>query len=142
MLGSRMPLLDPVSAAWNTVAKFGDYESAQRAVDRLSDDGFPVEKLDIVGSGLRLVERVTGRLTSGAFAGDNLSHPIGYRPGPAAECRLLSTTQGRTVSTAKLVWLCRKCRDAGGRRGSRTGALICAEGRSEPGGQVVAECGG
>ncbi len=59
-----MPVLNPISAAWNTVARFDDYESAQRAVDRLSDDGFPVEKLDIVGSGLRLVERVTGRLTS------------------------------------------------------------------------------
>jgi hypothetical protein len=59
-----MPLTDPISAAWNTVARFDDYESAQRAVDRLSDDGFPVEKLDIVGSGLRLVERVTGRLTT------------------------------------------------------------------------------
>jgi hypothetical protein len=45
-----MPLADPISAAWNTVARFDDYESAQRAVDRLSDDGFPVEKLDIVGS--------------------------------------------------------------------------------------------
>ncbi|HEX6452154.1 MAG TPA: general stress protein [Trebonia sp.] len=64
-----MPLLNPVSAAWNTVARFDDYESAQRAVDRLSDDGFPVEKLDVVGSGLRLVERVTGRLTSGRAAG-------------------------------------------------------------------------
>jgi len=63
MLGSRVRLLDPVSAAWNTVARFDDYETAQRAVDRLSDDGFPVEKLDIVGSDLRLVERVTGRLT-------------------------------------------------------------------------------
>jgi len=59
-----MPLADPISAAWNTVARFDDYDSAQRAVDRLSDDGFPVEKLDIVGSGLRLVERVTGRLTT------------------------------------------------------------------------------
>ena len=48
MLGSRVRLLDPVSAAWNTVARFDDYEAAQRAVDRLSDDGFPVEKLDIV----------------------------------------------------------------------------------------------
>ncbi|MGH3246948.1 MAG: general stress protein [Trebonia sp.] len=69
MLGSTMRPLDPVSAAWNTVARFDDYESAQRAVDRLSDDGFPVEKLDIVGSGLRLVERVTGRLTRGRAAG-------------------------------------------------------------------------
>ena len=64
-----MPLLNPVSAAWNTVARFDDYESAQRAVDRLSDDGLPVEKLDVVGSGLRLVERVTGRLTRGRAAG-------------------------------------------------------------------------
>src|ERR1700722_16290320 len=63
MLGSRLRPLDPVSAAWNTVALFDDYETAQRAVDRLSDDGFPVEKLDIVGSELQLVERVTGRLT-------------------------------------------------------------------------------
>ena len=63
-----MPLLDPVGAAWNTVARFEKYESAQRAVDRLSDDGFPVEKLDIVGSGLRLVERVTGWLIRGRAA--------------------------------------------------------------------------
>ena len=69
MRGSGMPLPDPVSAAWNTVARFEDYESTQRAVDRLSDDGFPVEKLDIAGSGLRLVERVTGRRTRGRAAG-------------------------------------------------------------------------
>ena len=69
MLGSGIPLINPISAAWNTVARFDDYESAQRAVDRLSDDGFPVEKLDIVGSGLRLVERVTGRLTNARAAG-------------------------------------------------------------------------
>ena len=68
MAGIGMRLMDPVSAAWNTVARFDDYESAQAAVDRLSDDGFPVEKLDIVGSGLRLVERVTGRLTRGRAA--------------------------------------------------------------------------
>src|SRR5215469_6841814 len=56
--------VNPVHAAWNTVARFDDYASAQRAVDRLSDDGFPVEKLDIVGSDVRLIERVTGRLTT------------------------------------------------------------------------------
>ena len=32
------PILNPVSAAWNTVARFDEYEAAQRAVDRLSDD--------------------------------------------------------------------------------------------------------
>src|ERR1700728_774542 len=69
MLGSNVRPLDPVSAAWNTVARFDDYETAQRAVDRLSDDGFPVEKLDIIGSELQLVERVTGRLTKARAAG-------------------------------------------------------------------------
>jgi hypothetical protein len=61
--------MTPAFAAWNTVARFDDYETAQRAVDRLSDDGFPVESLDIVGSDLRLVERVTGRLTKARAAG-------------------------------------------------------------------------
>jgi hypothetical protein len=64
VLGTGAPMLNPISAAWNTVARFDDYASAQRAVDRLSDDGFPVEKLDIVGSDVRLIERVTGRLTT------------------------------------------------------------------------------
>jgi hypothetical protein len=63
------PILNPVSAAWNTVARFDDYEDAQRAVDRQSDEGFPVDKLDIVGSEVRLVERVTGRLTTARAAG-------------------------------------------------------------------------
>ena len=58
------PRLDPVSMAWNTVGSYSSYEEAQAAVDRLSDEGFPVENLDIVGSGLRLVERVTGRVTT------------------------------------------------------------------------------
>jgi hypothetical protein len=64
MLTNKPPrLMTPACAAWNTVARFDDYEAAQRAVDQLSDDGFPVETLDIVGSDLHLVERVTGRLT-------------------------------------------------------------------------------
>jgi uncharacterized membrane protein len=62
------PRLDPVYTAWNTVTTYDDYAAAQRAVDRLSDDGFPVEHLDIIGSDLRLVERVTGRLTKARAA--------------------------------------------------------------------------
>jgi uncharacterized membrane protein len=62
------PRLDAAFTAWNTVATYDDYAQAQRAVDRLSDDGFPVEHLDIIGSDLRLVERVTGRLTKGRAA--------------------------------------------------------------------------
>ncbi|MPY58037.1 general stress protein [Streptomyces spongiae] len=60
--------LNPVSVAWNTVASHDTYEAAQETVDRLSDKGFPVEHLDIVGSDLRMVERVTGRLTTGRAA--------------------------------------------------------------------------
>lgn len=45
------------------VGTYDDYPAAQRAVDYLSDQKFPVEHLAIVGSELRQVERVTGRMT-------------------------------------------------------------------------------
>jgi hypothetical protein len=57
-----------ISRAWNTVASFDNYEGAQACVDSLSDAMFPVEHLDIVGTDLRTVERVIGRLTSGRAA--------------------------------------------------------------------------
>jgi hypothetical protein len=60
--------LDAAYQAWNLVGSYDDYEAAQAAVDHLSDAGFPVEHLDIIGSDLRLVERVTGRLTTGRAA--------------------------------------------------------------------------
>ena len=52
---------DSQMRGYRTVASFADYPSAQTAVDRLSDDGFPVEHVVIVGQGLRSVEHVTGR---------------------------------------------------------------------------------
>lgn len=59
---------DEAYLAWNAVAGYDSYEAAQAAVDRLSDQGFPVQHLDIIGSDVRLVERVTGRLTRGRAA--------------------------------------------------------------------------
>jgi uncharacterized membrane protein len=59
-----VPTLTPRRA----VAAYDSYEEAQRAVDRLSDEGFPVEKVAIVGEGLKYVEQVTGRLTTGRAA--------------------------------------------------------------------------
>jgi hypothetical protein len=50
------------------VATYPDYASAQRAVDYLSDNKFPVERTAIVGTDLRLVESVLGRLTVGRAA--------------------------------------------------------------------------
>lgn len=47
------------------IGSYETYELAQRAVDHLSDSHFPVELVTIVGSDLRLVERVTGRLNYG-----------------------------------------------------------------------------
>jgi hypothetical protein len=51
-----------------TVATYGSYGEAERAVDFLSDKGFPVERVAIVGTGLQTVERVTGRVTTGRAA--------------------------------------------------------------------------
>jgi hypothetical protein len=51
------------------LASFSTYEDAQSAVDLLSDEGFPVESVSIVGHDIRTVENVSGRLTSGKAAG-------------------------------------------------------------------------
>jgi hypothetical protein len=60
---------DPAPAeARRTVAAGPRYENAERAVDWLSDQGFPVERVSIVGTGLRSVEEVTGRVTTGRAA--------------------------------------------------------------------------
>jgi hypothetical protein len=51
-----------------TVATYDSYPEAERAVDLLSDRGFPVERVAIVGTGLKSVEQVAGRLTVGRAA--------------------------------------------------------------------------
>lgn len=48
-------------AGTTVLASYDNYIDAQALVDRLSDEGFPVETTAIVGSDLRLVEHVTGR---------------------------------------------------------------------------------
>jgi uncharacterized membrane protein len=55
-------------AARSTVATYATYREAEQAVDRLSDSGFPVEQVTIVGTGLRYVEKVSGRVTTGRAA--------------------------------------------------------------------------
>lgn len=53
---------DRVKAGSRVVASYETYPEAQRAVDHLSDRGFPVETASIVAQELRLVEDVTGRV--------------------------------------------------------------------------------
>lgn len=58
-----VPQEAPRITSWNTVVSYASYAEAQAAVDRLTADSFPVEELEIVGSGLRTVERVTGPMS-------------------------------------------------------------------------------
>ena len=53
----------PMPPRGDTIAQFGTYLEAQKAVDYLSDNHFPVQAVTIVGVDLKMVERVTGRLT-------------------------------------------------------------------------------
>lgn len=58
----------PIPPKGDPIAVYDTYLDAQRAVDYLSDNHFPVQFVTIVGSDLRMVERVTGRLTYGRVA--------------------------------------------------------------------------
>lgn len=58
----------PVEPTGLPVGNYDTYKQAQRAVDYLADNDFPVEHITIVGRELRLVERVVGRLTTAKAA--------------------------------------------------------------------------
>ena len=52
----------------HVIGSYKTYADAERAVDSLADDGFPVQKLTILAQDLRLVEDVTGVLGYGRAA--------------------------------------------------------------------------
>jgi hypothetical protein len=54
--------------ARRTIATYPSYREAERAVDWLSDQGFAVERAAIVGTGLRSVEQIVGRVTTARAA--------------------------------------------------------------------------
>ncbi|MFD0665385.1 general stress protein [Thermocatellispora tengchongensis] len=58
----------PVGGDRRLLVSHPDYLSAQRTVDTLSDAGFPVQNVSIVGQDLRLEEAVTGRVTNARAA--------------------------------------------------------------------------
>ena len=68
-------VMDPQMPTGTEVASYDTYAQARAGVDFLSDAGFDVSAITIVGSDLHLVERVKGRLTiaraslSGASSG-------------------------------------------------------------------------
>lgn len=55
------PVVATVGVAQRPVGEYRSYVEAERAVDHLADHRFPVERVAIVGHGLSLVEKVTGR---------------------------------------------------------------------------------
>lgn len=80
-------MIQAPKVARHTAASYASYAEAQRAVDYLSDQKLPVERLAIVAEGLRFVEQVTGRLNygraalngalSGATTGTFVGFPLG-----------------------------------------------------------------
>jgi hypothetical protein len=65
---ARVPAV-PTPPSGEEVAVFQTYLEAQHAVDFLADREFPVHLVTIVGADLRMVERITGRLTYARVAG-------------------------------------------------------------------------
>jgi hypothetical protein len=66
---SRIPIGGLILDYPMSLGTYDKYEDAQKAIDYLSDNAFAVENCMIVGTDLRQVERVTGRLTRGRVAG-------------------------------------------------------------------------
>jgi hypothetical protein len=64
----RASAQSPVLPKGEIVATYETYAEAQKAVDTLAKADFPVKELSIVGSDLKTVERVTGKLTWGRVA--------------------------------------------------------------------------
>ncbi|WP_127571376.1 general stress protein [Georgenia faecalis] len=85
----------PTLPKGTAIASFETYLEAQKAVDQLSDREFPVEHTTIVGTDLRMVERITGRLTyprvalAGAMSGAWFGLFVGLLFGLLAEGSIL-----------------------------------------------------
>lgn len=63
------PGLNPMRLEFpQSLAVYDDYAQAQKTVDFLSDEHFPVENCMIVGTDLKRIERITGRLTTARVA--------------------------------------------------------------------------
>ena len=67
--GAPRNVASPVGLEYpQSLVVYDDYAAAQKAVDFLSDKEFPVQNCMIVGTDLKRVERITGRLTTSRVA--------------------------------------------------------------------------
>lgn len=62
------PTAPPRPGPRRSIISTADYATAERIVDTLSDRGFPVERVAIIGHDMQLVEQVTGRMDYGRAA--------------------------------------------------------------------------
>jgi len=88
------------------IATYDTYVEAQRAVDFLADEQFAVENVSIIGSDLKMVERVTGRLTRGraAAAGAASGAWFGLFVGVLLSIFAKSGTNGFALVVAALIY--------------------------------------
>jgi len=101
---ARRPLGLPTPPKGWPVASYPTYAEAQRAVDHLSDNQFPVQQVTIVGVDLMQVERVTGRLSwpkvlgggvlTGAWLGVFIGLVLGLLTGNAGQALLTGVIAG------------------------------------------------
>ncbi|MGE0818934.1 MAG: general stress protein [Candidatus Nanopelagicales bacterium] len=72
MSGTSRAPIGPDVTKRPVLASYDDYLAAQKAVDTLSDNGFPVQNVAIVGVDVRIVESVLGRMSWGKAAASGL----------------------------------------------------------------------
>ena len=105
-LGGRSRLTLPSLALQypRSLGVYEQYADAQRAVDYLSDNEFPVRNCMIVGTELKQVERITGRLTyaRAALAGVASGAPKCSRIWPS------STSSIRPLTAPRMAAICCK----------------------------------
>ena len=76
---TSLPTGNPLKLEFpQSLAVYDDYAAAQKTVDFLADEKFPVEQLMIVGTDLKRVERITGRLSAGKVALGGLISGCGW----------------------------------------------------------------
>ncbi|WP_068422907.1 general stress protein [Janibacter terrae] len=108
-----------------SLGTYDSYREAQRAVDYLADNEFPVQDVMIVGTDLKQVERVRGRLTSGkvvlggVLSGIWIGVFVGlifamFEGGEGLLVRMISTMAMGAVFGAVWAWL--GYRSTGGQR--------------------------
>lgn len=85
------------------VGSFSTYVEAQRAVDYLADNEFPVADVTIVGVDLMLVERVIGRLTWGRVIGQGALSGVWMGLFVGALMSFFNQSQDPTMSYAPLL---------------------------------------